>query len=104
MSVPEQIGAVMSSALSSTSASSSSAASSATPASCAAPRWVRRTASIGAVWASTLALFALWALCTRSAPDTRALPSPGEVAAAFVAFVFSDTGRSVLSGLGFGAP
>ena len=30
-------------------------------------------------------MFALWALCTRSAPDTRALPSPGEVAAAFVA-------------------
>lgn len=82
MSVLEQIGAVTSSALSSTSASSSSAASSATPASCAAPRWVRRTASIGAAWASTLAL---WALCTRSAPDTRALPSPGEVAAAFVA-------------------
>lgn len=27
----------------------------------------------------------MWALCTRSAPDTRALPSPGEVAAAFVA-------------------
>ena len=27
-----------------------------------------------------------------------------EVAAAFVAFVLSDTGRSVLSGLGFGAP
>lgn len=82
MSVLEQIGAVTSSALSSTSASSSSAVSSATPASCAAPRWVRRTASIGAAWASTLAL---WALCTRSAPDTRALPSPGEVAAAFVA-------------------
>ena len=85
MSVPEQIGAVTSSALSSTSTSASAAASSAIPASCAAPRWVRRTASIGAAWASTLALFALWALCTRSAPDTRALPSPGEVAAAFVA-------------------
>ena len=101
MSVPEQIGAVTSSALSSTSASSSSAASSATPASCAAPRWVRRTASIGAAWASTLALFALWALCTRSAPDTRALPSPGEVAAAFVALRDEGVLR-VLAGLAVG--
>ncbi|WP_126031157.1 ABC transporter permease [Bifidobacterium castoris] len=84
MSVPEQIGAAVPDAPPSPSASSSSSASSAPAHAPSAPRWTRRMARIGAAWASTLVLFALWALCTRSAPDTRALPSPGEVAAAFV--------------------
>lgn len=85
MSVPEQIGAVVPDAPSSLSTSSSAASASPSSAAPRAGRWARRAIGAGAAWASTLALFALWALYTRSPAGTRALPSPGEVAAAFVA-------------------
>lgn len=92
MSVPQQDGAVISDAPSlspSPCASSSTSPRTTSPSTTSLhtpslPAWTRRAVHIGAAWASTLALFALWALCTRSPAGTRALPSPAEVAAAFV--------------------